>query len=302
MINGSTLRDPAGRVQLIRIRSICLCAAAALTAALLPSAAYALPEEARIVANAQNTGVRVPASELRLVTDTTIDEWGYYERVRFPVGRPVVVGAAGASFQDVLFPSGLIFDGTDSISTVDDSTVVGGVVLSSTRGVYLFNVEVANALVGVDVVGDQGRPSYNTGLSMVWVHRPRTQCGRAAVGVHARGAQGFLLDGSTIDMGGWQVGCGGSDLVHAAFDADDGWDGNSQLGIFGTNLNGGAITFQRGTFADLDDGFTVQDTWIGPDYHYAAQGFPPIGPAVASVDNAQVTPTAPHRLRPLLIH
>ncbi len=289
---------PLGRTR-IKIRRMCVPAAALLAAVLLPAAASAGPGP-RVVAAAENTGIRTPVVELRLVPDTTIEEWGFYDGVTFPAGAPVVVGPAGASFTNTYFPSGLIFDGTQASSEVADSTVVGGVVLSSTRGISLSHVEVTRANVGVDVVGDQGMPTYDTRLDTIWVHDPLAVCGYPANGVHLRGAQGFVLDRSNIDMGGWELGCGGTDIVNAAFDADDGWDGNAQLAIFGTNLNGGAITFQRGTFADAENGFTVRHTWIGPGYHYAAQGFPPPGPAVKSIGNAQWTQSPP-RVKPLVI-
>lgn len=297
----SNSSEPLGRWEepRITIRRMCLPAVAILAAVLLPSAAAAGPGP-RIVAHAGNTGILTPVAELRLVSDTTIDEWGSYDGVTFPAGSPVVVGPAGASFANAYFPSGLIFDGTQAGSEVADSTVAGGVVLSSTRGVSLSHVEVTRANVGVDVVGDQGVPTYDTRLDTIWVHNPLAVCGYPADGVHLRGAQGFVLERSNIDMGGWQLGCGGADIVNAAFDAEDGWDGNAQLDIFGTNLNGGAITFQRGTFAGGDEGFTVRHTWIGPGYHYAAQGFPPPGPAVTSIGNAQWT-QSPLRVKPLVI-
>ncbi len=270
-----------------------------LAAILIPSSAAAAPGP-RVVAHADNTGILTALAELRLVTDTSIEEWGHYDGVTFPAGSPVVVGPAGASFTNTYFPSGLTFVGTDVSSHVAHSTVVGGVVLSSTRGVSLSHVEVTRANVGVDVVGDQGRPAYDTVLDTVWVHNPLAVCGYPADGVHLRGAQGFALKRSNIDMGGWQLGCGGTDIVNAAFDADDGWDGNADISIFGTNLNGGAITFQRGTFAGADNGFVVRHTWIGPGYHYAAQGFPPPGPPVTSIGNAQWT-QSPMRVKPLVI-
>lgn len=285
----------------INLKRISVPAAALLAAVLLPSAAAAGPGQVRVVANAENTGIRTPVAELSMVTDTSIEEWAEYDGVKFPAGSPVVVGPSGASFTDTFFPSGLVFDGTQVSSYVEDSTVVGGVVLSSTHGVSLSHVEVTRANVGVDVLGDQGRPAYDTGLDTIWVHNPLAVCGYPANGVHLRGAQGFVLQRSTIDMGGWELGCGGFDIVNAAFDADDGWDGNADLAIFGTNLNGGAITFQRGTFGGLEDGFTVRNTLIGPGYHYAAQGFPPPGPAVTSIGNAQVTQTTPPQLTPLVI-